>query len=216
MVRVVSIGVPVDGSAEGSDEPEVAAILHRILRRHASDEFIAKSKRSSSPPKNRSAKASAESSRSPATGEAASATGSRSRSILRRSREEIARMPSFRSTIIAIQKAAERPKSFRSRAKRRGQAAVAELQAKHKAWEKSQERKRAAIDVDIVAIASICSRGAKLGGGKLIVAEVAGATDDQLRGVIDSLKKRSPSIAVLLGVDRRTERSASSPPSAMI
>ena len=35
MVRVVSIGVPVGGSAEGSGEREVAAILHRILRRHA-------------------------------------------------------------------------------------------------------------------------------------------------------------------------------------
>ena len=38
-----------------------------------------------------------------------------------------------------------------------------------------------------------------LGSGKLIVGEISGATDDQLRVAMDSLKKKSPSHAIMLG-----------------
>jgi alanyl-tRNA synthetase len=37
------------------------------------------------------------------------------------------------------------------------------------------------------------------GSGKLIVGEISGASDEQLRGAMDSLKKKSPSHAIMLG-----------------
>ncbi len=80
------------------------------------------------------------------------------------------------------------------RAKRRGQAAVAELQAKQKAWEKSQKSAGASIDVAQVA-ANLLNNSA---GGNIVVASLDNASDDQLRSVIDSIKKRSPSFAALL------------------
>jgi alanyl-tRNA synthetase len=79
------------------------------------------------------------------------------------------------------------------RAKRRGQAAIAELQQKYRAWEKSQQKSSGAA-IDIAAVATdLVSRG------KVIVSAIDGASDDQLRALMDSIKKRSPSYAVMLG-----------------
>ncbi|HYO10507.1 MAG TPA: alanine--tRNA ligase [Tepidisphaeraceae bacterium] len=85
------------------------------------------------------------------------------------------------------------------RAKRRGQAAVAELQAKQKAFEKSQKASAGA-GIDVAALAGkLLAEAEAIGGGQLVVAEVAGATDEQLRGAMDSLRKKSMSHGILLG-----------------
>src|SRR5205823_6104997 len=85
------------------------------------------------------------------------------------------------------------------RAKRRGQQAIAELQAKHKAWEKSQ-RASAGSGIDPSAAADrLLGDATALGPGKLVVGEIAGASDEELRGAMDSLKKRAGSYAIMLG-----------------
>jgi len=86
------------------------------------------------------------------------------------------------------------------RAKRAAQAAVTELQAKFKAFEKQQAKSGgAAGGVDVAAVAGdLLARATDLAGGKVIVAEIAGASDDVLRALIDSLKKKVPSLGVLL------------------
>lgn len=86
------------------------------------------------------------------------------------------------------------------RAKRRGQAAVAELQAKLKTWEKSQKSTGGGgAGVDAVAIAGeLLASATDLGGGKLIVGAIPGATNDGLLSAFDSLRKKSPSYAILL------------------
>jgi alanyl-tRNA synthetase len=77
------------------------------------------------------------------------------------------------------------------RAKRRGQAIISELQQKYKTWEKSQKSSATAIDV-----ASVASDLLK--NGNVVVAAIDDANDDQLRAVMDSIKKRSPSFAAML------------------
>ena len=78
------------------------------------------------------------------------------------------------------------------------QAAVTELQARQKAASKSS--KSAANNVDALAIASeLVSAAQDFGGGKLIVGAISGASDEQLRSAMDSIKKKTPSSAVMLG-----------------
>jgi alanyl-tRNA synthetase len=84
------------------------------------------------------------------------------------------------------------------RAKRRGQAAVAELQAKLKAFEKSQ-KSSGGTGVDAVAAAGeLLASATSVGAGKVIVGEIPGASDEQLRSAMDSLKKKSPSHGIML------------------
>jgi alanyl-tRNA synthetase len=84
------------------------------------------------------------------------------------------------------------------REKRRAQAAVTELQARFKAWEKAQQ-KQGGTGVDPVEAASkLLADAPDLAHGKLVVGEIPGASDDQLRSAIDSLRKRAPSHAVML------------------
>ncbi|MGN6727055.1 MAG: alanine--tRNA ligase-related protein, partial [Tepidisphaeraceae bacterium] len=78
-------------------------------------------------------------------------------------------------------------------AKRRSQAAVLELQQKLKQWEKSQKQQGAGLNASTVADALFA--GIRNG---VIVAPVEGASDDELRSIIDSLKTRQPSLATLL------------------
>src|SRR5205823_5457962 len=83
--------------------------------------------------------------------------------------------------------------------KRNGQKALAELQAKQKALEKSQKQSAGA-GVDAAAVAAkLLAEAEALGPGNLIVGEVPGASDEQLRSAMDSLKKKSPSHGILLG-----------------
>jgi alanyl-tRNA synthetase len=85
------------------------------------------------------------------------------------------------------------------RAKRRAQAAVAELQGKLKAWEKSQ-RAASGAGVDPVAAAtSLLSDAQPLGPGKLIVGSLNGAAHEQLLSAMDSLKKKAGSYGIMLG-----------------
>src|SRR5205085_8023600 len=71
------------------------------------------------------------------------------------------------------------------RVKRRGQAAVAEFQAKHKAWEKAQKTAAApALDASAAA-AKLLEAAAALGPAKLIVGEVPGAAGEQLLATVD-------------------------------
>jgi alanyl-tRNA synthetase len=132
------------------------------------------------------------------TGEAASAAGSTARdlesSLNRAKSVSESELP---QTINALQKQLG-GEGIPLRAKRRAQAAIGELQAKYKAWEKSQKSGGASLD-----IASIAS--GLLNNGNVIVAPIEGASDDQLRAVIDSIKKRSPSFAALLGATDGTK-----------
>jgi alanyl-tRNA synthetase len=85
------------------------------------------------------------------------------------------------------------------RTKRRGQAAVADFQSKLKALEKTQ-RQAATSNIDLSGVADdLLAKAPALGPGKLLVGEVSGATDEQLRGAMDSLRKKSPSHGILLG-----------------
>jgi alanyl-tRNA synthetase len=85
------------------------------------------------------------------------------------------------------------------RAKRRAQTAIAELQARHRAFEKSTRAQPGGGGVDAVKIAAdLLAQAPPLSGGKLVIGQIPGATDDQLRSAIDSLRKKSPTHAILL------------------
>jgi len=75
---------------------------------------------------------------------------------------------------------------------------VAELQAKYKAWEKSQ-RSAGGAGVDAVgAAAALLAEAQPLGPGKLVVGSINGAANEQLLSAMDSLKKKAGSYAVML------------------
>jgi alanyl-tRNA synthetase len=85
------------------------------------------------------------------------------------------------------------------RAKRRGQAAISELQSRFRAFEKSTRAQSSGGGVDAVKIAAdLLANAPAFASGKLVVAEIPGAADDQLRAAIDSLRKKSPAHAILL------------------
>jgi alanyl-tRNA synthetase len=81
-------------------------------------------------------------------------------------------------------------------ARRRAQNAINELQTRHKAWEKKSAAKSTIVPA--AAGGSLLESAPAYGPGKLIIGEIPGAADDQLRTVIDWLKKKSPSHAILL------------------
>ncbi len=87
------------------------------------------------------------------------------------------------------------------RARRRGQGAVAELQARQKAFEKSAKKEQTGSNADALARADELLAGAETVGvtGKLMIGEIPGATDEQLRAAMDSLRKKAPSHGILLG-----------------
>jgi alanyl-tRNA synthetase len=85
------------------------------------------------------------------------------------------------------------------RAKRRAQAAVAELHARLKAFEKSKASEPGGAKVDVTALAhKLLSEARAEGLEKLIIGELPGASEDQLRSALDWLKKQTPSYAILL------------------
>ncbi len=86
------------------------------------------------------------------------------------------------------------------RAKRRGQAAVSELQSRQKAREKSRSAESAGAGVDALAAAGkLLEAAPALGPGKLIIGPIDGATTEQLLQATDSLKKKAGSYGILLG-----------------
>jgi alanyl-tRNA synthetase len=87
------------------------------------------------------------------------------------------------------------------RAKRRGQAAVAELQARHKTFEKTSRSAggSGSANGDATAAAGkLLESAVALGPGRLVVGEIPGAANDQLMAAVDSLKKKTGSYGILL------------------
>jgi alanyl-tRNA synthetase len=131
------------------------------------------------------------------TGEAASAAGRESDQLLQ-SFDRARALPESElpHTIASLQKQLG-GEHVPLRTKHKGQSILAELQAKHRAWEKSQ--RAAAPQIDVAGVASdLFGRADSIGAGKLIVGEVPGAGDEQLRTTMDSLKKRTGSYGILL------------------
>jgi alanyl-tRNA synthetase len=84
-------------------------------------------------------------------------------------------------------------------AKRQAQKAIAELQSRQRTLEKSARAQSAGAGVDAVKVAAaLLEKATPIGSGKLVIGEIAGASDDQLRSAIDSLRKKSPAHAILL------------------
>lgn len=83
-------------------------------------------------------------------------------------------------------------------AKRKGQAALADLQAKAKAAEKAAKAAAAASVDTVAAAAALLAAAPDLGGGKLLVGAIEGTDDDGLRAAMDSLRKKQPSHAIML------------------
>ena len=83
-------------------------------------------------------------------------------------------------------------------ARRKVQAELTALSARQKAFEKSAKSSSvAAIDASAES-AKLLASAPDIGAGKLIVAELPGVTADGLRGVVDSLRKKSPTHAIML------------------
>jgi alanyl-tRNA synthetase len=108
--------------------------------------------------------------------------------------------PELPGAIAAIQKQIAGATTLPLREKRKAQAAVAELQAKLKSWEKTQKSGQGDASGDALEAATrLLGESVAIGGnGKLIVGEIPGASDDQLRRAVDSLRKRATSHAILL------------------
>ena len=103
--------------------------------------------------------------------------------------------------IAAVQKSLSSGTPIPLLAKRRAQAAVAELQDRQRKAEKAAKAASGATNFDVASVASdLLGKAEEIpSGGKIVVGEVPGASDDQLRATMDSLKKRAQSLGVLLG-----------------
>jgi alanyl-tRNA synthetase len=106
-----------------------------------------------------------------------------------------AELPNF---ITALQKSVSSGE-LSLRAKRRAQAAVMVLQERYRKWDKAQKA-QGATKIDVGELSTKLLEFAQvLGQGKLVVANVPGAANEQLLSLVDSLKKKSGSYAILLG-----------------
>jgi alanyl-tRNA synthetase len=83
------------------------------------------------------------------------------------------------------------------RAKRRAQLAVTGFQARIKAFEKSAKAKGTGVDA-VGMGAALLDAAPPLGPGRLVVGEIAGASDDELRSAMDSIRAKAPSCGVML------------------
>jgi alanyl-tRNA synthetase len=130
------------------------------------------------------------------TGDAATAiesAASKVDSMINRKTED-ADLP---ATIAELQAAVAAPLPLRT--KRRAQTAILELQTRQRAIEKSNRAQSGGGGVDAIKIASdLLAQATPIAGGKLIIGQIPGATDDQLRSAIDSLRKKSPTHAIIL------------------
>ena len=131
------------------------------------------------------------------TGEAAAAARSAAEEasalVERSAQADAAAIPTF---IASLQKATAGVIPLR--AKRRAQAAIADLQARQKAADKAA-RAAGGSRLDVAVIASaLLDRSDAVGAGKLIVAQLEDGGPEQILAVIDSLKKRAPSHGIVL------------------
>jgi alanyl-tRNA synthetase len=77
------------------------------------------------------------------------------------------------------------------------QAGIVELQTRVKQWEKSA---RPSVKLDVSEVAEkLLAGGWSCGSEKVVVGDVPGADEEALRSVLDSLRKRSPGCAALVG-----------------
>src|SRR5262249_42652619 len=139
------------------------------------------------------------------TGEAAAAATSQSREVLA-ALDKARALPEQQlpNTLNALQKQLG-AEGIPLTAKRSGQAAIPHLQAKYRAWEKAQQ-KSAGATIDVASItAALLEKSETRGGGKIVVAAIDSANDEQLRAVIDSVKKRSPSFAAMVAASDGTK-----------
>jgi alanyl-tRNA synthetase len=81
--------------------------------------------------------------------------------------------------------------------KRKVQKGLLDLQARRKAWEKAKKSAGSTIDINS-ATSELLAKSSDIAGGKLIVGEISGATDEQLRNAMDALRKRAISHGILL------------------
>jgi alanyl-tRNA synthetase len=198
MVRVVSIGVPVEKLLEEPGNPKWRSISVEFCGgTHLSETGLAKAfavtaEESVSKGIRRIAAV---------TGEAARLALSAGEALIRET-EMIAggNDEQLGPAIAALQKKlAESNVSLRAR--RSVHATIAQLQARFKAWEKSAKKSGgAAGGVDAIAAAQgLLAQSTAIAGGKLIVGSIDGASDEQLRQAMDSLKKKAgPTYAVML------------------
>ncbi|HEX8325562.1 MAG TPA: alanine--tRNA ligase [Tepidisphaeraceae bacterium] len=77
------------------------------------------------------------------------------------------------------------------------QAKVQALQARAKAAEKAMRAAGGGVDA-VAAAGQLLESAIDLGGGKIVVGSIDGATDDQLRSAIDSIRKKTGSYGVML------------------
>jgi alanyl-tRNA synthetase len=104
--------------------------------------------------------------------------------------------PDLQGLIAALQKATAGVVPLRI--KRRGQAAISELQIRNKAYEKSHKAQEGQ-KLDVAGVSSsLIERAEPLGPGKLIVGQLDDASNEQILATVDSLKKRAQSYAILL------------------
>jgi alanyl-tRNA synthetase len=195
MVRVVSIGVPVADLLKNPDNPDwrnysVEFCGGTHLRNTSEVEgFVITAEESVSKGIRRIVAL---------TGEAASAAGASASSL----DADIARARALAEqelpqTVNALQKRLGE-ESLPLSAKRRAQFAIAELQTKYKAWEKSH-RATSGAGIDAVAVASsLISDAPSIGAAKLVIGEIPGAANEELLSAMDSIKKKSGSYALLL------------------
>jgi alanyl-tRNA synthetase len=198
MVRVVSIGVPVADLLEDPANPRW---------RQYSIEFCGGTHLKSSAEADRFV-ITAEESVSKGIRRIVAVTGESARQAhevaqqLRAATESARALPEpqFPSAIAAIQKQLATP-GLPLREKRNAQSAIAELQTRYKAWEKTNKSQQASSGAGAnagEAAGRLLAEAPNLSGGKLVIGEIPNASDDALRSAIDSLKKRSPSLAVML------------------
>jgi alanyl-tRNA synthetase len=199
MVRVVSIGAPVGDLLANPNDPQW---------RQFSIEFCGGTHLVSSDQIGRFAVTTEESVSKgirrivALTGESATAVesaASRLESAIGRARQVAD--AELTAAIAELQTAVAAPLPLR--AKRRAQAVIVELQTRNRAYEKSSRAQSGGGGVDAVkAAADLLAQAPALAGGKLIIGQIAGATDDQLRSAIDSLRKKSPTHAILLAASQ--------------
>ncbi len=196
MVRVVSIGVPVADLLKNPANPEWKQFsiefcggTHLISSDHA-EHFVITSEESVSKGIRRIVALTGGAAREAAT------QADVIQSLLASSQSSAeAALP---AQIAALQKAITEPHTPLL-ARRRAQAAIAELQDRHKKWQKAQDSSLKSQDSGFDP-ASLLTQAESVNGIALIVATVPEANADALRGTWDWLKRKHPeqNIAVLL------------------
>jgi alanyl-tRNA synthetase len=196
MVRVVSIGAPVSDLLDRPDDPnwrkysvEFCGGTHLRTTAEIGDFVVTGEELVSKGIRRIFA----------LTGEAAQDLRSRDRAVESLLKHAASKPDADLAPAIAALQKATTGGDLSLRTRRRLQTVVAELQDRFKKWEKANKA-RSGTKLDIAELSSrLLESAPALGPGKLVVSDVPGAAPEQLLSLVDSLKKKSPSYAVLLG-----------------